>query len=220
MSTPLPLRKFGFYISIYKVAIQDFPRSQKKTGNTVVWKTYYVSIFTFLCSISPLFRWITSVTPLSPAVAQKNISHPPCQSTAGFTLAPSRRPLGDLWAASRLASHQRDSSHKASWWSWWARDWWTPCARRPTLEGPPKAFCLWATTCVLSWSSWLWPPRRQRCTSQIGKLCKRLRSLQWNWPKEHSTFGNHLTSEHSHIKHIDLFVQQDVGVFIIRFLFH
>ena len=133
-----------------------------------------------LSSISPLLRLTTSVTPQSPAVAQKKIDPLPCRSTVGFTLAPSRRPSGGSWAAFGTASHQRNSSRRVSWWSWWARDWWTPCAGRPNVEGPRRASCVRATTCVLSWSSWLWPPRRQRCTSRIGKLCTRLKSLQRN----------------------------------------
>lgn len=66
-----------------------------------------------LCLIFLLLRLITSVIPLSPA--QKNISHPSCRSTVAFTLALSRRPLVGLWAAFRMASHQRNSSRKASW---------------------------------------------------------------------------------------------------------
>lgn len=68
-----------------------------------------------VCSIPPLLRLTTSATPLSPAVAQKSIDYPPYQSIAGFTLVLSRRPLGDLWAAFKMASRQKNSSLKVNW---------------------------------------------------------------------------------------------------------
>ena len=55
------------------------------------------------------------LTTLSLAVAQKNIDQPPYLSIADFTLVLSRRPLGDLWKVSEMASHQKNSSRKVSW---------------------------------------------------------------------------------------------------------
>lgn len=107
-----------------------------------------------------------------------------------------------------MASHQRNSSRKVNWWSWWVRGWWTPCAGRPNVEAPARASCVRATTCVLSWSSWRWPPRRQRCTFQISKFCLTLKSLQKNWPKEHSTFGYRLTFETTDTAQ-DLYIQSE-----------
>ncbi|KAG7241759.1 hypothetical protein INR49_024879 [Caranx melampygus] len=43
--------------------------------------------------------------------------------------------------------------------------------------------------------------KRQRFTSQISRLCTKLKSLQRNWPKEHSTFGYRLTSKSTYQTH-------------------
>lgn len=66
-------------------------------------------------SIPPLLRLTTSATLLSPAVAQKPINHPHCQSIAAFTLVLSKKPFVDLWTAFEMASRQKNSFRKVSW---------------------------------------------------------------------------------------------------------
>lgn len=161
-----------------------------------------------VCFMCPTLRLPASASPLSLALQAKTADRPPCLSTAVCTLVLCRRPLGDLWAAFKTVNRQRNSSRKVSWWSWWARDWWTRCAPRRNTDSPARAFCVRATTCVLYWNSWQWRPRRQLYTSQRNNLFTRLKSLQKNWRNGHCTFESHSTSRSSNSNtffHLGLF---------------
>lgn len=150
-----------------------------------------------VCFMCPTLRLLASASPLILALLAKTVDRPPCLSTAVCTLVHCRRPLEDLWAAFKTVNRQRNLSRKVSWWSWWARDWWTRCAPRRNADSPARAFCVRATTCVLYWNSWRWQPRRQLYTSQRNNLFMRLKSLQKNWRNGHCTFESHSTSRSS-----------------------
>lgn len=142
------------------------------------WKMLIVLNRNVACFMFPLLRLRRNSPPLSLAPGARRAPPPRCQNIAVCTSALSRRLSGASCAAFKMVNPQKNSSRKVSWWSWWARGWWTPCAPRLSVDSQTRASCARATTCALYWNSWRWQPRRRLCTSQRNSPFMRRRSLQ------------------------------------------